>query len=486
MKKINKIIFPVLVGLLLFIYALLNTSLVFQNDIFYTIKNGENLIRYGFDFIDHSSQFVLPYLYPHYLFDLILYFVFKFFGFYGIYFFQVVLFSLLGVCYFFILKKKTNTFFFSGLITLLFMNFFAPFISARPQLVSYFVLLFTYYLLEEYERKLEKKYLFLLPVFSCFLSQFHGAILPFFFCLFLPFIASYLIHYVFKIDVKRVLPDNKMNIKFLLGMMVLSFITTLLNPTGIESILYSFKIGATTTMNYIVEHQAPTLDTIPQFYITLFIVLMVSSFFSVSYKTSEIFLFFGILLMSFLSLRHVSFFLLLIVPIFFTRFFESLSRKSVEIHDRFFLGIGKKIILFVIVLLIVRNISFMKEIGEDSFILKNVYPVDATNYILENMDVSKIKLFNTYDVGSYLLFRNIPVFTDSRSDLYTKVFNQEIDIFDDYIEIMNTGSKELLEKYEITHLLLPKEENLTSLFRERYHVEYEDEYFIIFQILSLV
>lgn len=484
MKKLRKIIFPILGGTLLFIYALLNTKLAFQNDIFYTIKNGDNLIRYGLDFLDHSTQFVLPYLYPHYLFDLILYFIYKIFGFLGIYFFQVILFFLLGLCYFKLLKKKTNIIFFSYLVTILFMNFFSPFISARPQLISYFIILFAYYLLEEYEKKLEKKYLILLPILSCLLSQFHGAILPFFFCLFLPFIASYLIHYVLKMDIKKTIPDNKIDIKFFISILLLSSLATLINPTGIESILYSFKIGATSTMEHIVEHQAPSLDTIPQFYIILFIILLGNAFFSFSYKTSELFLFFGILLMSFISLRHVSFLLLLIAPIFFSNLINSLSRKKIEIHDKFFLMIGKKIILFLIILLVVRNSSFIKKIGNDSFVPKEIYPVDAANYLLEKIDTSKMKLFNVYDDGAYLLFRNIPVFMDSRSDLYTKIFNKKKDIFNDYIEIMNTGSKDLLKKYEITHALLSKDANLTSNFKEQYKIEYEDEYFIIFSTTS--
>lgn len=484
MKKTTRIIFYILGGVLLFVYALLNTNLVFQNDLFYTIKNGENLIRYGFDFLDHSSQFNLPYLYPHYLFDFILYFVFKYFKFYGIYFFQVILFFLLGVCYFKLLKKKTNTTFFSFLITLLFMNFFAPFISARPQLISYFIILFEYYLFEKYEQTQNKKYLFLLPVLSCLLSQFHGAILPFFFCLFMPYIASFFAHYVLKIKIKKTIPDNKIDIKFFICIMLISFLTTLLNPTGIESILYSFKISATSTIDYISEHQASTIKGMPQFYITLFIMLITSVFMNIKCKTSELCLFFGILLMSFVSKRHISFWLLLVVPVFFSNLISSLPRKKVEIHDQFFLKIGRKIVLLVIAVLIFRNLSFFQTINMDSFIPKKEYPVDATNYILEKMKVEEIRLFNHYDFGSYLLLYDILVFMDSRSDLYTKSFNKKVDIFDDYVEIMKNGSKELLEKYEITHALLPKENNLTFLFMERYDIEYEDEYFVIFNIVN--
>lgn len=36
-----------------------------------------------------------------------------------------------------------------------------------------------------------------------------------------------------------------------------------------------------------------------------------------------------------------------------------------------------------------------------------------------------MKIYNEYNYGSYLLFRGIPVFVDSRADLYTPQFNGE-------------------------------------------------------------
>ena len=35
-----------------------------------------------------------------------------------------------------------------------------------------------------------------------------------------------------------------------------------------------------------------------------------------------------------------------------------------------------------------------------------------------------MKIYNEYNYGSYLLFRGIPVFIDSRCDLYTKEYTK--------------------------------------------------------------
>ena len=51
-----------------------------------------------------------------------------------------------------------------------------------------------------------------------------------------------------------------------------------------------------------------------------------------------------------------------------------------------------------------------------------------------------MRLYNEYNYGSYLLFKDIPVFIDSRASLYTKQFNKlNYDILNDYNEINTTG-----------------------------------------------
>lgn len=63
----------------------------------------------------------------------------------------------------------------------------------------------------------------------------------------------------------------------------------------------------------------------------------------------------------------------------------------------------------------------------DSYVDDKSYPVSASNYIINDLipkvGVEKLRLYNEYNYGSYLLFRGIPVFIDSRADLYAPEFN---------------------------------------------------------------
>ena len=120
----------------------------------------------------------------------------------------------------------------------------------------------------------------------------------------------------------------------------------------------------------------------------------------------------------------------------------------------------------------------------EEYIDKKFYPVDALNYIKENIAIDKMRIFNEYNFGSYLLFNDIPVFIDSRADLYTKQFSGlDYDILDDF-EFMPEFYQEKFEFYNITHVLIYKENNqfYNMLNNDiNYSILYEDEYFALFK-----
>ena len=98
--------------------------------------------------------------------------------------------------------------------------------------------------------------------------------------------------------------------------------------------------------------------------------------------------------------------------------------------------------ILTIAIAVTLSLLMYKGKENDHFVNEKSYPVDAANYILENIDIENMRLFNEYNYGSYLLFRGIPVFIDSRADLYAPEFNgtknekgkwEGRNIFSDYI-----------------------------------------------------
>ena len=135
----------------------------------------------------------------------------------------------------------------------------------------------------------------------------------------------------------------------------------------------------------------------------------------------------------------------------------------------------------------------IKNKKNDKFVNVNSYPVSAVKYIKENIDISSMRLYNEYNYGSYLLYKDIPVFIDSRADLYTPEFNKTKDnpdgrnIFSDYINASNISKyyEDIFKKYDITHIILYRNSKLATLLTNdntgNYNKIYEDQTFYIFE-----
>ena len=151
----------------------------------------------------------------------------------------------------------------------------------------------------------------------------------------------------------------------------------------------------------------------------------------------------------------------------------------------------------IITILLGILVSFMLYKGKiyNPIVNESSYPVKACDYILENLDISNIRLFNEYNYGSYLLFRGIPVFIDSRADLYTPEFNgtknedgeyEGRDIFSDYINISNISTyyENKFDKYDITHVLIKDNTKLNMFLsrdKEHYKELYSDDNFVLYE-----
>ena len=153
-------------------------------------------------------------------------------------------------------------------------------------------------------------------------------------------------------------------------------------------------------------------------------------------------------------------------------------------------NIGVVIALTVLIGLI--SYSEAKPKFDDEFVNESSYPVAACDYIVENIDLSKARFYNEYNYGSYMLFRGIPVFIDSRADLYAPEFsgNKEEDIFTDFINTSSISKfyEETFEKYDINYVILLKKSKtnmiITKTHDANYKELYSDDNFVIYQRLN--
>lgn len=483
--------------ILSFIFALGLVKKSFQNDTFYTIKIGELIINHGIDMLDHFSfHNALAYTYPHWLYDSFIYLVYKIGGYTSIYISTILLFYILIT-----IVYKTNLTLCKNIFAATFATFIcelaiASFITARAQLVSFILFVLVIYFIEMFLKKKKKKYLFGLLLVSLILCNIHVAVWPFYFILYLPYFAEYLT----AIILNKIKKDNKITkfiknkfiiekndgIKVLFIIFILSILTGLLTPIGDTPYTYIIKTMQGNSTSYINEHQMLSWAESP-----FTIIIAIETLFLVAISKTKIrdfFMISGLILMSIISIRHLSF-LALIGTICFARVFTLfLNNYNIPMEEKFINIVSNKKLLIPLIVIIVSlsTYLFTNQLKKD-YIDKTLYPVDATTYIKKNIDTTNMRLFNDYNFGSYLLLNDIKVFIDSRADLYTKPFSSyKYDIFDDYTYVVNQYNQ-TFDFYNITHILIYKENNnLYNVLSKdnNYKSLYEDKYFILYERLN--
>ena len=180
----------------------------FQNDTFYIIKLGGDILKNGVDLVDHYCWVVdLVYTYPHWLYDVFIYLMYTIGGFTAIHISTCVLFLILLGLVFKTNIKLTDNISVSALATFICALAVSGFATARAQLASFLVFILEIYFIEMFLKNGKKKYLFGLLILSLILCNIHVAVWPFYFILYLPYIAEYIVSLIVsKIKIKK---DNK-------------------------------------------------------------------------------------------------------------------------------------------------------------------------------------------------------------------------------------------------------------------------------------
>ena len=501
-KKSKKFVIFFLILISIFSIGLVVKT--FQNDTFYTIEIGELILQNGIDMKDHFSFHEnLPYTYPHWLYDVFIYLCYAVGGYTGIYISTIVLLIILMFVVFKISKFITNKTSIAAFGTLICALSVGGFATARAQLVSFLIFALEMYFIELFLKNGKKKYLFGLLILSILLCNIHLAVWPFYFILYLPYLAEYIISFIAsKIKIKKenkiirffknkfVLEKNE-NIKYLFLTMLFSLLTGFITPLHGTPYTYTFKMAMSNAQEYVQEHQMLGWLQSP-FTIIITIETLFLSLFS-KVKLRDLFMICGLILMSIVSIRHLSL-LALIGTICFVRLFSMFFENfGLDVDKKVIPFFNKKIVAIISCLVVVigSSVLFAFQVKKE-FIDDEKYPVEAVKYIKENINIDEMRIFNEYNFGSYLLHHDIPVFIDSRADLYTAEYsNWDYDIFDDY-HYMPTHYQKKFDFYGITHALIYKElkEGISPLYTafnndSNYKILYEDEYFVLYEKLGM-
>ncbi len=550
MDKNKKIKFNILAICLIILLAFAISPVTMQNDTYYTIKIGEEIIQNGIDMQDHFSWHEnLPYTYPHWLYDVMIYLIYSFSGFAGIYISTVVLSSILGVLVYYINNRLSKNNFISLIVTLLVLYLLKDFIAARAQLVTFILFTLTIFFIEMFINTKKKRYLIPLIIIPILIANLHVAVWPFYFILFLPYIAEWIACFMIELNIivrikilivklkeqltnkaekitmlnkkeenlLRELNEDKINlqerrekpyrikidknksIKWIIIIFIITIFTGLLTPLGDVPYTYLAKTMQGNTTENISEHLPLVLINNKNIMIVITMFLAILIFTDTKIKLRDLFMLIGLVLLSFMSRRQTSMLILIGNFIFVKLVVQMVNKydnKTYKKIQKFMTGILGQAISVILILCI--SLLMLKPKMNDKFVDENSYPVKACDFILENLDVNNIKLYNEYNYGSYLIYRGIPVFIDSRADLYSPEFNgtkneekkyEGRDIFSDFLNISNIGTfyESKFREYGITHVMMGKNTKLNLLIsrEDNYKLLYQDNNFVIYERLNV-
>lgn len=559
MKDKLKMKFNVLAVFCIIIFCFALTPVTFQNDTYYTIKIGEHIVQTGQ--IDMKDPFSwhenLPYTYNHWLYDVGTYLVYDLGenigigGFCSLYIATIILCMILGLVLYFASFKLCKNQLVSFLVTMATMYLLKNFIAARAQLVTFILFALTILFIEQFISTKKKRYAVYLIIIPILIANLHCAVWPFYFVLYLPYVAEYLLailmeaqlYYLLAIKwnefrIKRLTKKGKLDevgkyqetiahlqldkenaaqsrrkrqakpykiifkkepmVKWLILIMAICAFTGLLTPIGDTPYTLLPRLMQGNTTQNISEHQPLTLINNKEMLavFTIFIALLI--FTDTKATLRDFFMLAGLTLLTLMTRRQASMFVIIcgfifakMVASFFTKYDKDGTKKIMQVMTSM---LGKIVTILLVVL-----VSFMMYKGkiDDKFVNEKSYPVEAANYILNNLDIQNMRLFNEYNYGSYLLYRGIPVFIDSRADLYAPEFNgtknkdgkyEGRDIFSDYISTTNNSRyyEDTFKEYKVTHVILKKSTKLNLLLSndKNYEEIYQDSTFVIYKRLS--
>ena len=547
-KKINRYKFHVIITFFIIIFC---TSIVapktLQNDTFYTVKVGEYIAQNGIGNLnqDPFSWIELPYTFPHWLYDLGMYGIHQLGWLTSIYLSKIILTIVFGISIYFTSNKISKNAPLSAIITFIAMYLMRPYVAARAQLVTFTLMILSIYLIEKYLEKAKKRYAIGLILMSLLIVNLHMAVWPFFFVIFLPYIAEYILSLdIFTIDLiikfkiylvkvfSKENTDEKIkelqakikhneinrkkarenpykiritrndNMKKLILVMIICMFMGLITPTGLSTpYTYLAKTMVGNTVKVINEHLPLDLPSNQEFVAFFVAFIVVLTFIDIKIDFKHLCYYLGILYLALNSRRQVSMFLVICTPILakligeiFERYAPELQEKTIKLVNNFYCKVALTTVFIVIV------IQGIKEKMNESYYYPQDYPIYATNWIKENLDYKNIKLFNEYNYGSYLVYSGIPVMIDSRADLYSPEFNTKTknvsdgnDIFMD-VQNIATGKddyKKIFENYGVTHVItysdsrVSKKLKSNSDYKKIYPLTEEesalDERFVIYE-----
>jgi hypothetical protein len=455
MEKIPQKILSVAIFIII---ILLSLQPIKNYDIWWHLKTGE-IIYQSWDIPDKDifsyTKAGEPWTNHEWLSQVIFYITYKLFGFYG----PIILKTFVLMLSFFIIYKR-NQLFLNGYfnvfsIAVIVMISHVSWLS-RPLIFIFLFIPLTIYLLDLYILR-DKKTLWSMPLIMIIWVNLHGS-----------FILGLLLLFLYTLN--ALVHDRKKGI-YLSKILVVSIAATLINPNTYEILLYPLQYATESVhAKYILEWQSPNFHTFSAFEGVLLLSIIVLAF-SKGVNALDMVLILLFTHLGLFAIRNTAIYALVVVPIIF-KYAQLLVEQRISSLNLPQPALRTFSLSFSIAFLLIGTTLFgynfyvnSLEYLEDSPVVYDKFPKNATEYLLQNKEVlSKYNMFNNYGWGGYLIWSLYPtykVFVDGRADLYG-------DFIEEYYKVksLKPEAPEILKKYNISLILIHKDTALDLYLNE--------------------
>ena len=174
-KKISDDIkFTILAIVIISLFCAIISPITLQNDTYYTVTIGRDILEYGIDMQDHYSWHDnLPYNYPHWAYDVLMFFIYNVAGMKGIYASTIILSIILGISLYLLNCKLSKNKLTSFFITLGAIYLLRDFIA---QLLTYILFVFEIWFIEAFLDTKKVRYGIGLFIVSVIIANVHSAV----------------------------------------------------------------------------------------------------------------------------------------------------------------------------------------------------------------------------------------------------------------------------------------------------------------------
>lgn len=466
-EKQKKVIKLSLLTLISIVIYLIGAKEIGDSDAFWHIKTGEWILQNkqipSMDIFSwYGKEQGLTWTNHEWLFEIILYLFYKFFGFKGVFFFVNIISIALFISLYKLCEIKSKDFILSLVIAVISILAMRGILVPRPQIISYllFILVAILY---------EKKKWFLALIATIITINFHGGVYPIFIIL--------AIYYCYK--EKPV-------------MILLVCLSILLNPNGFEIITYTIKNRSSDLgVRFISEAQLTSMAAGSNLLILMiYMVLPVILHKVEKIKLDTLIYVYAYIGLTFLAERHTVFAYVVVLPELSRYIGKGLENILEYINDtvkKRGLEFNRTLLNLFLVILIcdlmvyvnIENIRKIPYTAKDC--ISEIYPKKAVEYLKSHpLD----NLYHSYDYGGYLIFNEIDTFVDGRADPYSEKFNNT-SALRDYMESssLEKDIEEFFDKYDIKNILLKKDDKLYFALKhsDRYKELYSDDDYVIWE-----